>query len=259
MTINAKHFVGLNRTDVPEVPDVPGFPYPALPTGAVWLKEGIYAYNGKNYDCKEGLVVFFNESNGDHLNLVVFKDHNGNSDLYKLISGYCWNHVHATDDNYADTPNEYQIMSNSGRYRKWRAQCGPTAGCIAWVLQYMGFPNDRRVINFVTQNPNGWDDGHIVLETRHSNGSGGYEWRMWDTSHHCYFRDENGKHMSGQDFIDALANDDPITKVLLTPERDYDSDNSGNFCLSTYQDMKHFTDQERWGWYKHICQSYIVL
>lgn len=242
MSIVAKRLVGQTETDLQAGPAaIP------LPMGSAWMKAGVYSYAGKSYDCtEEGLYIFWNDDNGTAQNRIVLKDFAGGADLYKVISGVCWNHVHGTDHNGW----EYQLMSNSGMARRWSAQCGYIVGLLVWALPQFGFTARSR--NPRTLEPtNGYDDGHVVLETLHDGA-----WRMWDLSSGIWFRDAAGKHLSTAEVAAAVnaGGDLPDIKSLCPLWR-FDSDAVGGIDLSIYGFMRHRTPELRERWIRRIYQS----
>ncbi len=243
MTITAKFF----RDDT--VADVPiGSAVAAMPTVSTWLSPGIYTYSGQVYDCREeGLYRFFNGENGNCINRIVMKGA-GQADLYKVLSGVCWNHVHGTDDN---ATTDYQVMSNFGMTRKWRAQCGIIVGLMVWLLPQFGIP--ARAKNPSAVSPlNGWDDGHIVLETQH-----GSDWRMWDLTNARYFRNSSGKHLSTSEVVSAVNSNqfEGLDAVFLCSRWRYNSNTVSGIDLSIYGDMLVLTPEHQTAWYKRIFRT----
>lgn len=242
MTISAKFFRGDAPSDVPL-----GSTVSPMPSASTWMAPGIYSYLGQVYDCREeGLYRFLNDANGTCTNRVSIKS-SGLADLYKVLSGVCWNHVHGIDDNAVD----YQVMSNTGMTRKWRAQCGFIAGLMVWVLPQFGIP--ARTKNPSAVAPlNGWDDGHIVLETQH-----GADWRMWDMTNARYFRNSSGKHLSTAEVVAAVnANQfDSLQQEFLCSQARVNSDTISGIDLSVCNDMRFLTQEQQSAWYKRIFRS----
>lgn len=238
----AKHIDHQTMTDVP------------VTTGGTPLKltspftlKGIYTYKGVSYDCtKEGLYRFFDESNGTCFNTIVGVDWAGGTDIYKFMSAISNNHLHGTNDN----TTYYQGVSNNMRYRKMRSQCGYIAGFCNWILPQIGFTS--RVVDVDTLGTlNGWDDGHIIVETQH-----GSDWRMWDITNGCYFRDANGDHMSTAGFISQIANGGAFpTKVSIDMDTKYNSDSIYGIDLQIYGELFHATPAQSEVWYRHVFQS----
>lgn len=243
MTQIAKFFQGATVVPAPV-----GAVSSPLPVGSVWLAPGFYTYDGVVYDCREeGLYRFVNASNGTAQNRISIKS-GGQADLYKVLSGVCWNHVHGSDDNGV---TDYQAVSNAGMTRKWRSQCGYISGLMAWALPLFGYTSRTRNPS-TTSAQNGWDDGHIVLETQH-----GSDWRMWDMTNACYFRNTSGKHLSTAEVVSAVNGGvfDDLTKVVLCPQRRFNSDTVGGIDLSIYGDMVQLTEAEQTTWYKRVFQQ----
>lgn len=183
----------------------------AMPLGSVCMTRGIYTLYGQTWDCtRDGLYIFRDPAKSFFVHRIV-TPWGQPTDVYSLLSAVSYNHVHGV----VDESNDYQAMSNNGIYRRWRLRCGYIAGLCAWLLpqSHIGIPS--RVRNVTTLGPkNGFDDGHLVLETQH-----GAEWRMWDMTNGCYFRDSAGRHMSTSEFISWLnANPSGMpSKTMLSP------------------------------------------
>jgi hypothetical protein len=176
----------------------------AMPFGSAYMVPGIYTLGGQSWDCtRPGLYRFKLANEAFFRQRIVL-----NSDIYALMSAICHNHAHGS----ADEGLAYQDMSNRGRFTRWRLRCGVIAGMVNWLMPQIG--NTSRVVNVSTNGPlNGYDDGHIVLETRH-----GTEWRMWDFTSGCYWRDANGVHLSVAGFISWLQNNPGLPlQVMLDP------------------------------------------
>ncbi len=240
--IIAKHLVDDCERDV----EASHAPLPLTMTSA-WMKTGVYSYAGGVYDCtEEGLYLFWDDATGTAQNRIALADFTGGADLYKVLSGVCRNHVHGTDHNGMD----YQIMSNSGMARRWSAQCGYIVGLCVWALTQFGFAARSR--NPETLEPkNGYDDGHVVLETLH-----GGQWRMWDMSSGVWFRDWNGKHLSTAEVVAAVnAGGDLPEAISMCPLTRFDSDAVGGIDLALYGFMRQRTPAMREAWVRRIFQS----
>ena len=242
MTILAKKFDGAGAAPV-----ATSSPAMALPTGSVWMATGLYSYGGQVFDCtEEGLYRFFNPTTGATTSRLALKNFTGGANLYKVLEGVCWNHVHGAQD----TGTSWQAMSNAGMARKWRAQCGTIVGLMVWALNQFGFTARSR--NPTTLEPlNGYDDGHVVLETQH-----GSDWRMWDLTNGVWYRNASGKHLSTTEFVQAVTAGGALPEaVLLCPFRQNNSDTTGAIDLAVYGDMKTLTPAEREAWVRRIFQS----
>jgi hypothetical protein len=218
----------------------------ALPA-SMWVLTGHYLVGGRSWDMsEEGLYSIFDPATGIATNRIAMKNWTGGADLYKALSGVCWNHVHGSDHNGLD----FQAMSNIGRNRKWSAQCGQIAGMLAWLLPQCGFT--ARTRNAVTLLPkNGVDDGHVVLETLH-NG----QWRMWDITCGCWWRDATGKHLSTADLVTHVNAGGPLPeRVELCPLRQADSDAAGGIDIQIYNWFMLRTPEQRDAWVRRIFQS----
>lgn len=184
---------------------------PAMPLTSVCMTRGAYSLYGKTWDCtRDGLYIFRDPSKSFFVHRIVTL-WGQQPDVYTLLSAVSYNHVHGV----ADESNDYQVVSNNGIYRRWRLRCGFIAGLCAWLLPQSHIGITARSVNVSTVGPkNGFDDGHIVLETLHSG-----QWRMWDMTGGCYFRNSSGHHMSTAEFINWLkVNPAGLPdKVMLSP------------------------------------------
>jgi hypothetical protein len=217
----------------------------SLPTASAFMAPGKYIVNGIHYDCtRQGLYRWFHPS-GYFINRVV--QGGANIDVYAVLSGISWNHVHGVQ-----TEGDYQSMSNAGRTRKWSARCGFIAGMCAWLMPQLGVP--ARVVNVKTlQAANGYDDGHLILETSH-NGL----WRMWDMSNGCYFKDSNGTHLSTAQFMAAIANNGAFPdKVKLDYDNKYTHDCAGILDMGLYWERTLNNDADAEAWYRRVFQTYV--
>lgn len=239
MAFTAKYFC--NDTVTPVTVVSGGF---AMPTGSAFMVPGVYVYGGVSYDCTtQGLYRFLDNSNGAVLNRIV--TNGANTDLYKMMSAVSWNHVHGMDDNSYD----YQTVFNAGRYRKWRSLCGYIAGSMVWLLPQLGI--NARLRNPLARPPhNGWDDGHFVFETQH-----GADWRMWDITNKTWFRDSNGKHMSGNEVVAAINAGNFPEMVRLAPSQVFNSQTNVGIDMSISGDMYLRTDADRQAWYTRVFQT----
>jgi hypothetical protein len=120
---------------------------------------------------------------------------------------------------------------------------------VAWLMPQLGV--QARVLNVKTlQTLNGYDDGHLILETKH-----GTEWRMWDMTNGCYFVDANGKHLSTAEFMAAIANGGAFPqKVRLDYDNKYTNDCAGILDMGLYWERTLNTDADAEIWYRRIFQ-----
>lgn len=184
---------------------------PAMPLISAYMDRGVYTLYGKKWDCtRDGLYVFKDPSKSFFVQRIVSPWYQS-FDIYNFMSAISYNHLHGV----ADEGSDYQVMSNGGVYHQWRMRCGVICGMLEWLLPQAHLGVTARSVNISTTGPrNNYDDGHYVLETLHSG-----EWRMWDMTGGCYFRDGSGKHMSLAEFMSWLQAN-PLgmpEKVLMSP------------------------------------------
>jgi hypothetical protein len=163
-----------------------------MPFGSMFMVPGVYTLDGQSWDCTRSGLYRFKVDGEPYFRQRIVLD----SDLYALMSAISHNHTHGA----ADEAQTYQNMSNRGRFTRWRLRCGVICGMVHWLMPQIGVTS--RVVNVSTLGPlNGFDDGHIVLETLD-----GSDWRMWDFTNGCYWRDEFGQHLSASGLIAWLQN-----------------------------------------------------
>lgn len=240
----AKYYLNGTISDTPITMGGITDPYPA----SIITTTGIRIFGGVSYDMsEEGLYRFFDESNGNCLNKIAVSAFDGSGDIYKIMSAISSNHLHGTDDN----STAYQAVSNAGRYRKWRSQCGYISGFCNWLLPQLGF--STRIKNPVTlETPNGWDDGHIVIEVYIDD-----EWRMFDITNGKWFS-ESGNHLSAQQFIDQIEDDGDFPDIhLLDGDVKFNSDSIYGIDLQIYAELFQATPAQREVWYRRIFQEVV--
>lgn len=224
----------------------------ALPSGSAFMAPGIYLVNGLSYCCtRPGLYRWWVPA-GYFLNRIVWKGTDGAVDVYATISAISWNHVHGTGTEYGFDGYSLQSMSNAGRTLKWSARCGYIAAMAVWLMPQIGF--NARLVNVSTIGPkNGFDDGHVIFETQHGN-----DWRMWDITNGCYFRDASGRHLSASQVIAHIADDSPMPeRVLLDSDYKYNHDYAGALDLGLYWSWNLEGSDKFEAWYRRIFQSIV--
>jgi hypothetical protein len=242
----SKFYVHDEQSDIPVASD--GV---ALPSGSAFMFPGTYIVNGVSYDCsRQGLYRWFIPA-GYFVNRVVVGS-GASLDAYAVISAISWNHVHGTNTEYGFDSASLQAMSNAGRTVKWAARCGYIAGMIAWLMPQLGV--SARVLNVSTAGAkNGYDDGHVVVETLHGAG-----WRMWDITNGCYFRNSAGKHLSTAEFIAHIANGAAMPELVsLDYDQKYNHDYAGNLDLGLYWQWVLESPAQSEAWYRRIFQSIV--
>lgn len=218
----------------------------AMPFGSAFMLPGNYSLGGQSWDCnRTGLYRFMVKGEQFIRNRIVI---GSPLDPYELISAISWNHVHGV----ADETTNMQALSNVGRYHRWRLRCGYIVDLAVWLLPQVGITG-RRVNPYTLETQNGFDDGHVVLETLH-----GSEWRMWDFTNSCYWRNAQGKHLSTAEFIAHIANDGPMpTKHLLDGDIPANANGvpvtGGKLDLGLY--MEHHIRRNEEAWFRRIFQA----
>lgn len=231
-----------------EVSDIPlatgGTP---MTFGSAYMTAGVYKLGGHSWDCtRPGLYRFMLPNEQFVRNRIVAGTP---VQIYDLISAVCWNHVHGA----ADETDNMQVLSNKGVHQRWRLRCGYIVDMMVWLLPQFGI-SARRTNPRTLLEPNGFDDGHIVLETMH-----GSEWRMWDLTNGCYFRNAAGEHLSTAGMIAHIANDGPMPDRIMLDGMDRRSDaevvsvSGGMLDLGLYNDLFVLPDMD--AWFRRIFQT----
>lgn len=242
----SKFYVHDEQSDIPAT--VGGT---ALPGGSAFMVPGVYVVAGVSYDCaRQGLYRWWNPA-GYFMNRIVLGS-GAALDVYAALSGISWNHVHGTGTEQGFDSASLQAMSNSGRFVKWSARCGYIAAMCAWLMPQIGV--SARIKNVSTLGAkNGYDDGHVIFETLH-----GAEWRMWDLTNGCYFRDAAGKHLSTAEFIAHIAGGGAMPeRVRLDYDYKYNHDYAGNLDLGLYWALMLDTPEQSELWYRRIFQTVV--
>lgn len=217
-----------------------------IPDASTFMAPGLYKVGGVGYDCRrQGLYRWL--YNGQFVQRIVSSEA-GACDLKKLLSSISWNHVPGNQTEW----NDHQAIFDAGRYRRWVMRCGQIVALMGSLLPQLGF--QTRAVTVITTGPlNGYDDGHTVLETKH-----GSEWRMWDMTSGCYFKDAAGKHMSTADLVALLNSGAPMPeRVNLKTEITYSSDCAGYLDMGLYGAYTFGTPQRIEEWYRRVFQVII--
>lgn len=215
-----------------------------IPDISTFMAPGLYKVGGVGYDCRrQGLYRWL--YNGQFVNRIVSSEA-GVTNLEKLLSAVSWNHVPGNQTEWGNN----QVISDAGRYRRWVMRCGEIVALMNWLLPQLGF--QTRAVTVITTGPsNGYDDGHTVLETNH-----GGEWRMWDMTSGCFFKNGNGKHMSTLEMVALLTSGAPMPeRVNLKTEISYSSDCAGYLDMGLYGAYTFGTPQRIEEWYRRTFQA----
>lgn len=239
------------------VSDVPLAPASALalpmPFGSMYMFSGFYELGGQAWDCTTPGLYRFKIEAERFFRMRIVLGVEGSPDLYGIVSGMCWNHVHGAEDE----TNNWQLLSNKGRYQRWRLRCGVIAGLAAWLLPQVGFVT--RVVNVSTvEAKNGYDDGHLVLEVLHAG-----QWRMFDMTNGCYWLDAGGNHLRTAQFIAHIAGGGPMPQKVCLDGNDARWQASpigvigGSLDLGLYGEMVIGSPDQQESWLRRIFQSIV--
>lgn len=253
MATFAKYF-GVNEDvhgkDVPMIPG--GIPIGSL--GTIAMLPGVYSYNGDSFDCtRQGLYRFRPvDSTGNPTNLRFHNKICWNPgptfDIYAVMSAISWNHVHGK----ADEHNDFQQTANASTFRLMRSTCGWISRWCQWFLNFAGVTS--RIVNVTTIGPlNGWDDGHIVIETW-TNG----KWCMWDHTTGRYFLDSNGVHMSTSQFMAAIANGGAMPQhVMMAADKLWNHECEDELDFGLHRQFFRSSPEDIENWYRRIFQAIV--
>lgn len=222
-----KRFLGTEVHDVPTV--AASTP---LPSGSMCFVPGSYVFNGVGYQCDQpGAYRFMNDAVAEVQQRVMW-----NGDLYGLLSGLSWAHVHGN----ADEAMDFQLLANACRTRKMRLRCGVIVGFARWLLPQVGFTT--RQCSVIANPPhNGYDDGHIVLEVLV-----GGAWKMWDLTNGRYFTDAQGNHLSTAQVVAAGVGN--CVQVKIDGDLKINTEMAGSLDMGLYADLKLHTPEQRAAW-----------
>lgn len=237
----AQHFVNDQVTGISDA----FFSPHALPDGSAFMVAGSYAFGGGFWDCtRSGLHRWLTGTGAGAsvTNRLVYAN-----DVYGLLSGVSWNHIHGVADEFLVSGSfDWQSIANAGRTHKWRLTCGAISGLMCWVLPQLGLT--CRIRSVTTQEtPNGYDDGHIMFEVSH-----GGKWKLWDLTNGCYYT-YSGIHLDRDEILEeGILN---CTRVCIDGDEKRGSHVSGNLCASGFQDMTFRTPAQVDAWYSRIFQA----
>lgn len=237
-----KRFINQTVCDVPQVSASTD-----LPMSSMCFVPGNYVFGGVGYQCDQpGRYVFFNESSPVTQQRLMW-----NSDVYGLLSGLSWMHVHGSSDE-PYFPSYLQTLANACMYRKMRLRCGFISQFAVYLLSQLGLT--ARVVNVGTNEAlNGYDDGHIVHEVYLNGG-----WRMWDMTNGRYFTDANGNHLSAAEIIAAGIGNCTQVKIDADEKINAELAPSSYFDMAIYGEVKTRTPEQKAAWDARIFQKWSV-
>lgn len=216
----------------------------------VTMSPGVYLVGGQSWNCTQpGLYVFKVPSEPYIRRRIVA---GSPLDVYGLISGICNNFVPGSG---SEVVGNLQPISDAGRFVVWSMRCGYIGNYAAWLLPQYGL-TVRQVGVRTLETPNGYDDGHQVLEVYLSGA-----WRMFDLTSACYYRDALGNHMSTAQFITAIAGGAPMPErfPLAKPNRAWSYDSvsvpGGLLDLGSYCELTLSTPAQKEAWARRIFQA----
>jgi hypothetical protein len=194
--------------------------------------------DGKLYSLrKPGIYRFFDGVNNRQV--LVAGDRLTPLELIKMLS---WTVVHGNKDN--DNWKSWNtILSN----REMSLTCGRIASVAARLCNYY---NIRcRILDLRTlEKPNGYDDGHVMLEVFDNETQ---KWQLLDPDNNSFFSDSLGNVLNLKEFIVNLhENKLKIVDLSLDPRIDI-----SGFGKYTFAATLIYSEQCMIDWYKRVSQS----
>ncbi len=155
------------------------------------MAPGVYQYNSFKYELiNEGLYGIFNIGIDSGYRIIY------SNDIPVLISAICWLTTYGNRDEGQQT----STLLTALRTRKVALQCSSTVGLARSLLSSVGITS--RICRVLTAStPNGWNDGHVVLEVL-INGI----WYFWDILNNFY-PSANGQQTNFNDYMLNLSAD----------------------------------------------------
>lgn len=193
----ARFYSGTNVTELASS----GAATATLPSG-LHMVPGAYLVDGLPYQCNSpGLYRWFNPDTGVCKQRVCWTN-----DIASYVSAWSWMHM----DGKREDGLDIATLQNTARSQMLSMSCGYIADLLRQLILQWPFP--ARLVQMSTADtPNGYDDGHIVVEEK-STGA----WRLWDVTNGCCFTDGTN-HLSLKGIIDlGVAN---CTRVNMSEKR----------------------------------------
>jgi hypothetical protein len=240
----AKFFLFGDQEDISPVQEI-GQP---MPFTYVNMYPGFYTLGGETWDCtRAGLYRFKVEGEPFFRNRIV--QGNAPFDVFAILSSLCWNHVHGGAD---ESTWNLQAVADRGRYVVWRMRCGYICNFVEWLLPQYGY-TVRQVGVMTNESPNGYDDGHAVIELWHDG-----KWKMFDMTMGCWWRGADGTHLDVQEFIDHIAGGSPMPERMPLDGKqrrwDYETIPGGTFDMGLYGEFLLSSPAQEEAWFRRIFQ-----
>lgn len=199
------------------------------------MPQGIYSYNGINYNFNtDGLINFINV-NVDGGYRIIY-----NNDVPALLSAIAWLCTYG----HMDESLTNAQMATKAKTCKLSLRCGATIAFAQYLLNSVGIVS--RVCNLLTATtPNNFDDGHVALEVNI-----GENWFFWDIANNFY------PSLSGIDLtLDNYINNMSAEKIFIADgERDLLGAGSYQFDTNVFYDIKLRTPNNLNDWISRIYQ-----
>lgn len=209
----------------------------SLPTG-LHIQPGAFVVDGLPYQCNSpGLYRWFNPDNGVCKQRICWTN-----DIAAYVSAWSWLHMDGKREDGADIAT----LQNAARSQMLSLSCGYIADLLRQLI--LQWPYNARLVQMSTADtPNGYDDGHVVLEEK-STGV----WRLWDVTTGSYFTDGTN-HLSLKGIIDTgIAN---CTRVKISEKRasyGLATMAAGTFDYGIYREFMQADDAQVDAWCEHI-------
>jgi hypothetical protein len=211
------------------------------------------AFAGQVYDVRaEGVYRFMlmpqpGASPGSLQNLISVANLDTRDSLMALVAGMARLHVHGV--RHESDTNLVRTMQQTG----WTAlRCDPIAALGMQLLTTLGF-NSHMVSAMTLDTPNGYDDGHTMLEVLLPDSQ---TWMAVDLDLGTVFQDPGtDAYLSATEIQQAALNgQSPQITRLGGLAIDYDFVVDG-FDYTPWAKWRFATDEALWSWYRRVWQQ----
>lgn len=211
---------------------------PLLPSTLI-ISPNSYIKHRQVHECyEEGIYRFVSYPNGSVQRIV----YNGN--VLVLLESMTWLHLHGYRDNYLTTEQALE----KAKIEKLSMTCQPICCFFRDVLKSCGI--NARTVSFITlEPPNGYNDGHRMLEVEIDG-----DYVCVDVTTRSYFR-RSGKLLSAEELLEHGIDDVEIVQFSDAPILSYNDLRYNNHDFTLEDEEIFFKNGNIRDWYRRICQS----
>jgi len=207
------------------------------------IEPGIYKVFGSSYNLqKEGVYRFIlpNKANEQR---IVYKNN-----PHALLSGIAWLFVHGDRDN----GEKNSKLMQKATQEKLVATCGKITSFAKSILSEKKI--ESRIVSALTNDPlNGFDDSHVLIEVKFSDG-----WRVYDLDNNNVFK-KQGRYLNLIELKEAFANNSfELEKIADDPVIDATDFKASGYDFGFYTEQKLANDSLLKEWYKRIFGTVFV-